>query len=168
MSGLSGPNQTVVLPAAPNNNTPFGMVARGANIYVTIAHSNLEALVVGGQIVSSAAGPTPFKDSSGNITHAPCWNALSGSFLFASDSPGQQLYRYLVSDSNVFFDKAGVAKFSGAPTDLAVGNSLLGIIDGGDGVNSNASLFNIDSEGELTLRFAVKIRGAINGAAIIQ
>ena len=49
-----------------------------------------------------------------------------------------------------------------------VEGSLLGVIDGGDGVTSNASLFDIDSEGELTLRFAVKIAGPINGAAIIQ
>jgi len=143
------------------------MVARGANTYVTIAHSNLEALVVNGVIVSLAMGPTPFMQS-GNIIHAPCWNALSGQFLYASDSPGSQLYRYLVSDANIFFDKAGVAKLAGAPTDLAVLNGLLGVIDGGNGVNSDVSLFDIDSEGELTLRFTLTIPSPINGAAIIQ
>ncbi len=166
--GLSGPNTVVPLPAAPNNNTPFGMVARGANVYVTIAHSDLEALVVNGKIVSMAAGPSPFLDKSGNITHAPCWNTLSGQFLFSADSPGKQILRYLVSDSNVFFDKAGVATLSGAPTDLAASGTLLGVIDGGDGTNSNASLFDISSEGELTLRFALRIPSAINGAAVIN
>ena len=165
--GLSGPNRPVLLPAAPNNDTPFGMAARGANVYVTIAHSNLQALVVNGQITETAAGPTPFKDGSGNIIHAPCWNALSGHFLYSADSPGKQLYRYLVSDANIFFDKAGVAKLGGAPTDLDVHDGLLGVIDGGDGVTSNASLFAIDGEGELALLFAVKIAGPINGAAII-
>ena len=168
MAGLSGPNRPVLLPTAPNNDTPFGMVARGANVYVTIAHSNLEALLVNGQLMTTAAGPTPFKDGSGNIIHAPCWNALAGQFLYSSDSPGKQLLRYLVSDSNIFFDKAGTAKLAGPPTDLAVEGSLLGVIDGGDGVTANASLFAIDSEGELTLRFAVKIAGPINGAAIVQ
>jgi len=167
MAGLIGPGLPVPLPAAPNNDTPFGMVARGANVYLTIAHSDLEALVVNGQIISTAAGPMPFKDQSGNITHAPCWNALFGQFLFASDSPGKQLLRYLVSDSNVFFDKSSVAKLGGAPTDLDVQGSLLGVIDGGDGTTSNASLFDIDSEGELTLSFAVRIVGPITGAAII-
>ncbi len=167
--GISGPNRPVTLPAAPNNNTPFGMVGRGAEVYVTIAHSNLEALVVNGQIVSMAAGPTPFQNAAGAIVHAPCWNALSGQFLYAADSPGQQLYRYLVSDGNIFFDKAGVAKFSGAPTDLAIQGGLVGVIDGGDGVNfSNVSLFDLDSEGELTPRFAVKIASPINGAAIVM
>jgi hypothetical protein len=166
--GISGPTVPVALPSAPNNNTPFGMVARGANVYVTIAHSDLEALVVNGQIASLAAGPMPFKDQSGNIIHAPCWNALSGHFLFSSDSPGKQLLRYLVSDSNIFFDKADVASLAGAPTDLDIQNSLLGVIDGGSGGVSNVSLFDIDSEGELTLRFAVKIAGPINGAAIVQ
>ena len=167
MAGLSGPNRPILLPTAPNNDTPFGMIARGANVYVTIAHSNLEALVVNGQIISMAGGPTPYKDQSGGFLHAPCWNALSGQFLFSADSPGKQLLRYLVSDNSVFFDKPGVAALAGAPTDLAVQDGLLGVIDGGDGVVSNASLFDIDSEGELKLRFAVKIAGPINGAAII-
>jgi hypothetical protein len=74
-----------------------------------------------------------------------------------------------VSDTNVFFDKAAVATLKGGPTDLYVQNNLLGVIDGGDGVNySDVSLFNIDSEGELTLRFALKIPSQINGAAIIE
>ena len=144
------------------------MIARGANVYVTIAHSDLEALVVNGQIVSMAAGPTPFQDSSGNLLHAPCWNGLSGHFLFSSDSPGKQLLRYLVSDSNIFFDKAGAAQLAGAPTDLAIQSNLLGVIDGGNGVTSDVSLFDVDSEGELTLSFTLKIPSPINGAAIIQ
>jgi len=169
MSGLSGPSIWVALPPAPNNSTPFGMVARDAYVYVTIAHSDLEALVVNGEIVSMAAGPTPYKDQSGNLLHAPCWNTLFGQFLYSSDSPGKQLLRYLVSDNNVFFDKAAVATLKGPPTDLYVQNNLLGVIDGGDGVTySDVSLFNIDSEGELTLRFALKIPSPINGAAIIQ
>jgi hypothetical protein len=124
--------------------------------------------VVNGQIVSLATGPTPFTNSSGGLTHAPCWNGLSGHFLFASDSPGKQLLRFLVSDSNVFFDKAAVATLTGPPTDLAIENSLLGVIDGGNGVNSDLSLFDINAEGELTLRFTLMIPSPINGAAIIE
>lgn len=168
MPGLGNTNTAVALPAAPNNNTPLGLIGRGANIYLTIAHSDLEALVVNGQIVSTALGPTPFTNAAGSITHAPCWNALSGQFLYSADSPGSQLLRYLVSDTNVFYDKPAVATLSGAPTDLAIAGSLLGVIDGGNGGIAHASLFQIDSEGELTLLFAVKIPGAINGAAIID
>ena len=146
----------------------FGLIGQGANIYLTIAHSDLETLVVNGHIVSTAAGPTPYMDQSGNITHAPCWNALFGQFLYSSDSPGKQLLRYLVSDTSVFFDKPAAATLTGPPPDLTVDGSLLGVIDGGDGHASNASLFDIDSEGELTLRFAVKIASPINGAAIID
>ena len=40
-----------------------------------------------GQIVSTAASPTPFKDASGGFLHAPCWNALSGQFLFSPTAP---------------------------------------------------------------------------------
>ncbi len=165
--GVSGPNVPVPLPPAPNNNTPFGMVARGPYVYATIAHSDLETLIANGQIVSMAQGQTPFMNG-GNITHAPCWNTLAGQFLFAADSPGQQVTRFLVSDANVFLDKTTVAQLSGAPTDLFAAGSLLAVIDGGNGTTSDASVFNMDAEGELTLSFAVKIAGAINGAAIIE
>jgi len=168
VAGLSGPNVAVPLPPPPNNNTPFGLIGRGANIYLTVAHSDLETLVVNGQIVSTAVGPTPYTDQFGNIIHAPCWNTLSGQFLFAADSPGNQLLRYLVSDTSVFLDKQNVAKLAGSPTDLTAVGALLGVIDGGNGTVSNASLFDMSSEGELTLRFAVKIPSPINGAAIIQ
>jgi hypothetical protein len=167
-SGLTGPNVSVALPDAPNNDTPFGMIGRGANVYVTIAHSDLEALVEKGKIVATAAGPMPYKDATGNFLHAPCWNTLHGQFLYSSDSPGKQILRYLVSDSNVFFDKAAVANLGGAPTDLDADQQLLGVIDGGSGGMSNASVFDIDEEGELTLRFAVKIAAPINGAAIMR
>ena len=166
--GLVAPAMPVQLPAAPNNDTPLGMVGRGPNVYVTIAHSDLQALVVNGKVISTAVGPTPFKDSSGNLTHAPCWNALSGQFLYSADSPGKQLLRYLVSDANIFYDKANVATLNGPPTDLDVTGSLLGVIDGGDGTNSNVTLFSINPEGELSRLFALKIASPINGAAFIQ
>jgi len=166
-SGLTGPNRTVELPAAPNNDTPFGMVARGRNVYLTIAHSDREALISNGKIVSVASSGQAYKDSAGNFLHAPCWNTLWGHFLYSADSPGHQLIRYLVSNSNVFYDKPGVARFGGSPTDLTADGNVLGVIDGGNG-NSTVSLFDIDSEGELTLRFAVPVPAPINGAAIIR
>jgi hypothetical protein len=166
-AGISGPSVPVSLPAAPNDNTPFGMIADGPYVYASIAHSDLQTLIVSGQIVATAIGPTPFTNPQGMITHAPCWNALSGHFLFSADSPGKQLLRYLVSDRNVFFDKSGVATLTGAPTDLAIQDRLLGVIDGGSGGNSDVTLFDVSSEGELTLRFALKITGKINGAALI-
>ncbi len=167
--GLVGPSVPVSgLPSAANFDTPLGMVARGANAYVTIAHSDLELLVTNGAVVSSATGGVPYKDALGVLIHAPCWNALYGQFLYSADSPSKQLRRYLVSDTNVFIDKQTAAKLTGGPTDLDIRGRILGVIDGGDGTNSNASVFNIDSEGELTLRFAVKIAGAINGTAIIE
>ena len=73
-----------------------------------------------------------------------------------------------MSDTNIFFDKPAVARLTGSPTDMAADQNLLGVIDGGDGSTSNVSLFDIDPEGELTLRFAVKIAAPINGAAIIR
>jgi hypothetical protein len=165
--GLSGPGTPIALPAPPNNDTPLGMVTRGANVYLAIAHSNLEVLVVNGRIVSTAVS-VPAHDASGALQHAVCWNALSGQFLFGADSPSLQIVRYLVSDSSIFFDKTAVAKLAGKPNDLDIYGTLLGVIDGGDTVTSNASIFDIDSEGELKLRFSVKIPGPINGGAFIH
>jgi hypothetical protein len=166
--GISGPSIPVQLPAAPNNNTPLGMIADGPNVYATIAHSDLQALIVNGAIVTSALGPAPFTNPQGSLTHAPCWNALFGHFLFSSDSPGRQLVRYLVSDKNVFLDKATAATLTVSPTDLDIQGNLLGVIDGGNGVDSDITLFDVSSEGELTQLFTLPIRSAINGAAIIQ
>jgi hypothetical protein len=165
--GLAGPGTPVALPSAPNNNTPFGIVARNNEVYVTIAHSNLEALVVNGQIVSLAEGTLPYLNQNGGFLHAPCWNTLFEQFLFASDSPGGRLSRYLVSDTNIFFDKPQVATLNGAPTDLTVQNSLLGVIDGGSGGISDISLFNLTTEGELNLEFSLQIAGPINGVGIV-
>ena len=166
--GLTGLQQTVTLPVAPLNDTPFGIVGRGANLYATIAHSDEEVLVVNAKIVSTANGPVPYLKPGGGFLHAPCWNTLSGQYLYAADSPGQQVLRYLVSDTNVFYDTPVGPKFGGAPTDLFAAGNLLGVIDGGDGNTSNASILTIDGEGELALKFSVKIAGAINGAAIIE
>ena len=58
-----------------------------------------------------------------------------------------QLLRYVVSDSNVFLDKVGVATLSGAPTDLDIPDNLLGVIDGANGVNSDVTLFDVSYEG---------------------
>ena len=167
-TGLAGPSRPVTLPAAPDNDTPFGMIARGANIYLTIAHSGAEVLISGGKIISSAVGPVPYKDADGKFLHAPCWNTLHGQFLYSADSSGKQLLRFLVSDTNVFYDRAAVATFSGGPTDLAAEGNLLGVIDGGDGTGSNVSLFAIDAEGGLTRKFAIRIPAPINGAAIMR
>ena len=114
MAGLSGPNRPVLLPTAPNNDTPFGMVARGANVYVTIAHSNLEVLVVNGQIMSlPPPARRPSKTGPATSPTRPAGTLSPDTFCFSADSPGKQLLRYLVSDSNVFFDKAGSRQTDG-------------------------------------------------------
>ena len=45
---------------------------------------------------------------------------------------------------------------------------MLGVIDGGDGTTSNVTLLDLGAEGDLTVRFTVKIASPINGAAIIR
>ena len=157
-------SEVALAPGAPNNNTPLGLVGRGNYVYATVAHSDLQLLISGGSVTATAFGPTPFMDSQGNLLHAPCWNALWEQFLYSSDSPGKQLQRYLVSDTNIFYEKP-VYSFQGAPTDLSVSGTTLGVIDGGAGGVSNISLLNLANEGEPQLKFALKIPGALAGAA---
>jgi hypothetical protein len=136
MPGLSGPNVPIQLPPRPTT-IPLSVWWYGAPISTSPSHIRIWR-----------------RSCSTARLRPPCWNALSGQFLFAADSPGKQLLRYLVSDAHIFFDKPGVAVLAGSPTGLDIQGGLPGVIDGGDGTNSNASLFDVDSEGELTLRLA--------------
>ena len=66
VSGVPSPVQNI--PA--NVNTPFGLITRGNDAYVTIAHADETSLVRAGAILTT----TP----SGS-QHSPCWLALAGS-----------------------------------------------------------------------------------------
>ena len=52
-----------------NVDTPFGLVTRSNDAYVTIAHADEISLVRNGQVLTVTASGTQ---------HAPCWLALVG------------------------------------------------------------------------------------------
>lgn len=138
---------------------PFGLVTRGKNAYVTIAHSDEISLVRNGNVLTVTPSMTQ---------HAPCWLALKGPFLYSSNSPSHSISRYLVYGTKIVQQEAVAASVNGAPTDIAAGDDLIAVIDGGTGSSgSHLSVFGMDENGGLKLKAVATIPAAINGVAII-
>jgi hypothetical protein len=140
-------------------NTPFGLVTRGDEAYVTIAHANEISLVRHDAVLTVTGSGTQ---------NAPCWVALDGPFLFSSNSPSQSVSRYAVYGQKIVQDAAVAAHFTGSPTDIAYRGSLLAVIDAAAGV-SRVSVFNVDEDGGLSLHGTATINSAAtNGVAIVS
>jgi hypothetical protein len=141
-----------------NVNVPFGLITRGNDAYVTIAHANEISLVRGGAVLTVTGSGTQM---------APCWLALKGPFLFSSNSPSMSISRYAVYGQKIVQDAAVAAALDGDPTDIAIQDGLLAVIDG-NGPLSHLSMFSIDEDGNLTLlQTADIIHAPVNGVAIV-
>jgi hypothetical protein len=144
------------LPANPA--APFGLVTRGNDAYVTIAHSNEISLVRNGTVLTVTGSGTQ---------NAPCWVALDGPFLFSSNSPSMTVSRYAVYGQKIVQDAAIVATFNGDPTDIAHGAGMVAVIDS-PGTLSHLSIFNVDEDGNLMSMGVATINSAANGVAIVR
>jgi len=141
-----------------NVNTPFGLVTRGGNAYVTIAHANEISLVRNDAILTVVNSGTQ---------NAPCWLTLVGPFLYSSNSPSMSVSKYAVFGQRIVQVTAVAATLNGDPTDIASGEGLVAVIDGNDGI-SHLSIFSVNTDGDLTLlQAADTISGAANGVAIV-
>jgi len=142
-----------------NVNTPFGLVTRGNDAYVTIAHANEISLVRNGVILTVTGSGTQ---------SAPCWLTLVGPFLFSSNSPSSSVSRYAVYGQRIVQDAAVAATLNGNPTDIASGAGLVAVIDG-NGTVSHLSIFSVDEDGNLTLlQAADTLATGANGVAIVR
>lgn len=148
---------TLVSNIPSNVDAPFGLVTRGDNAYVTIAHADEISLVRDGAVLTTTGSGTQ---------HAPCWVALDGPFLFSSNSPSMSISRYAVYGRNIVQDAAVAAKLNGSPTDIAHRAGLVAVIDG-SGSLSHLSIFDVDQDGNLTLKGSATIGGPVNGVAIV-
>jgi hypothetical protein len=148
---------TLVQNIPANVNAPFGLVTRGNNAYVTIAHADEISLVRNGKVLTVTGSGTQ---------HAPCWLALAGPFLFSSNSPSMTISRYAVYGQKIVQDAAVAAQLNGSPADIASGQGLVAVIDG-NGPLSHLSVFSVDQDGNLTLQSAAAINGAANGVAVV-
>lgn len=156
--GAATGTATLVRNIPANVNTPFGLITRGVNAYVTIAHANEISLVRNDTVLTTTGSGTQM---------APCWLTLAGSFLYSSNSPSKSISKYVVYGQKITQETAVAALLNGAPTDIASAAGLLSVIDG-DGDASHLSIFGMDADGNLTLQNAVRIPGAINGVAIVE
>jgi hypothetical protein len=147
-------------------DTPFGLVTRGSNAYVTIAHSDVIDLIKNGQITAAAATGTNFPNGPGQ--QAPCWVALLGPYLFTSNSPSHTLSRLLAGGGRVVLDVPIAAQTAGAPTDITVDADRLAVVESNGGSTSHLTQFRIDDDGNLVQAATSPIGSAANGVAIVS
>jgi hypothetical protein len=148
---------TLAMNIPPNVNAPFGLVTRGNDAYVTIAHANELSLVRNGDVLTVVGS---------NGQGAPCWLTLVGPFLFSSNTASKTVSRYAVYGQKIVQDAGVVASTSGATVDIASGRGLIAVIDNGTST-SNISIFTVDEDGNLTLRKANSINSPANGVAVV-
>ena len=149
---------TLVKNIPSNVNAPFGLITRGNDAYVTIAHANEISLVRNGTVLTVTGSGTQ---------SAPCWLTLDGPFLFSSNSPSMTVSRYAVYGQKIVQDAAIVATLDGDPTDITYRDGLIAVIDG-NGPLSHLSIFTVDEDGNLTLRIANTISAPANGVTIVR
>ncbi len=142
-----------------NVNAPFGLVTRGDNAYVTIAHADEISLIRNDTVLTTTASGTQ---------HSPCWVSLDGPFMFASNSPSKSVSRYVVYGQHVIQDEAVAAQFNGLPTDIDSDGDIAAVIDSND-TASHLSIFKVSEDGDLTLQGIATIGATVtNGVAIVR
>ena len=149
------PKSVMNIPA--NVSAPFGLVTRGNDAYVTIAHTDEISLVRNADVLTV---------TSTGAQHAPCWLALDGPFLFSTNTASMTISRFAVYGQKIIPDAVIAAHTDGGPTDIASTSRLLAVIDA-NSRTSHVSIFNIDEDGNLSLRASVAVASA-NGMAIVR
>jgi hypothetical protein len=152
---VSGPAEAVAIP--PGSDTPLGLATRGANGYVTIAHSDEVGLVKNGELIALTGSGTQ---------HAPCWLALVGAYLYSSNSPSHSISRYVVSGAAVTLDEPVVASTAGAPTDISSSGRSVAVLDGGG--QTHLTQFDVDDAGDLHLRAVSLVVNGANGVVVVE
>ena len=154
---IGSTRQVANIPA--NVNAPFGLATRGNDAYVTIAHANEISLVRNNAVLAVTGSGTQ---------SAPCWVTLDGSFLFSANSPSKSVSRYAVYGEKIIQDAAVVTTFNGNPTDITYRNNLAAVIDASGSV-SHVSIFDVDEDGDFTLKGLATINSTTtNGIAIVR
>ena len=159
-----GPAVEVGIPAG--SDTPFGLVTRGANGYVTIAHSDEISLIKNGQLVALAATGSGFPNGPGQ--QAPCWITLVGPYLFTSNSPSHTISRLVATGSSITLDAPIVAGTTGAPIDIAADGDLLAVVEDNGNGQAHLTQFSIDGDGALAQTATTAIPSPANGVAIVS
>ncbi|HET7217081.1 MAG TPA: hypothetical protein VFJ02_03500, partial [Vicinamibacterales bacterium] len=133
---------------------------------VTIAHSDQIGVVKNGQLLSLTATGSDFPDGPGQ--QAPCWIALTGPYLFTSNSPSHTLSRLVAGGQSILLDVPVAAHTGGAPIDITADGDLLAVVESNGGGVSHLTQFSIDASGNLTQTVSTAIASAANGIAIVS
>jgi hypothetical protein len=152
---VTGTAQDVGLPAG--SDTPLGLATRGANGYVTIAHSDEVGLVKNGELVALTGSATQ---------HAPCWATLVGPFLFTSNTPSHSISRYVVTGNSVVLDEPIVATTPGGPGDIASSANTVAVLD--SGAQTHLTQYAVDEDGALHQLAVSTVNKGANGVAVIE
>ena len=161
---VTGPAVAVEIPAG--SDTPLGLVTRGANGYITIAHSDQIGLVKNGQLLALTATGSGFPTGPGQ--QAPCWLALVGPYLFSSNSPSHTISRLIATGNSILIDVPEAAHTGGAPTDIAATADLLAVIEANGAGQSHLTQFAFADNGGLTMTATSAIAAAANGVVILD
>ena len=159
-----GQAANVGIPAG--SDTPFGLVTRGRNGYVTIAHSDEISLIKNGQLVALAATGSGFPNGPGQ--QAPCWIALTGPYLFTSNSPSHTISRLIATGRDVILDVPIAGQTAGAPTDIAADEDRLAVVENDGNGHAHLTQFSIDDNGDLLKVVTSAIAAPANGVAILS
>jgi hypothetical protein len=159
-----GQATNVQIPAG--SDTPFGLVTRGRNGYVTIAHSDEISLIKNGQLVALGATGSGFPNGPGQ--QAPCWITLVGPYLFTSNSPSHSISRLIATGRDIILDVPVAAHTSGAPTDIAADDHHLAVVEDDGNGHAHLTQFSLDEDGDLVKVATTGISAPANGVAIVS
>lgn len=154
---VAGPINPVQLPPPPKNDTPVGLVTRGNEAYVTIAHSDLVGLVKNGKLTKTVPS---------GEQHAPCWLTLMGSSLYCSNTPSKSISIYNIANNDLVLATPVAANTKGEPTDIAAESGIVSALELGDGTAS-ISQWKPDSNGKLRLLNETGTASSAVGIAIV-
>lgn len=158
-----GNPEEVSLPPG-GNEAPFGLVTRGSSAYVTVANSDVVSLVRNGEVLAMAATGIP----NGPGQHAPCWIAVSGPYLYSTNSPSHSVSRLIAAGADVTLDDPVAASTGGAPIDVAATEDRLAVVESNGNGISHLTQFAVDGDGRLTQIVSTAINAAANGVAIVS
>jgi len=159
---VTGTPSAVAL-ADGSSNTPFGLTTRGSNVYATFAGSDAVGVVKNGVERAFVAIGTP----GGTGQHAPCWIAVTGPYLFTTNSPSHSVSRFVAGGANILLDDPVAAQTGGAPIDVAAQGDLLALVESNVGGTAHLTQFRIGIDGTLTQTVSTAIASSANGIAIV-
>ena len=159
---VSGTAAALSLPPAALAS-PFGFTTRGANAYVTVAASDLVAVIRNGELAAAVTTGTP----GGDGQHSPCWAVVIGPYLFTSNTPSHSVSRLVAASNHLLLDRAVVAQTAGTPADIAAEGELLALIEGNGGGTAHVTQFQITADGDLVQTATTAIASPANGIAIV-